>query len=124
MRAVRRLASSTHQRAPAVAWTSGSTYGVASITTRDSAGRGIRTVSSSPAGPHAKTATARVPSSPMLGCSSTSRTASRSARSDIRSSWGRSPSISSTLRCASFISDEIALARAGGVANSEGSRLR
>ena len=121
MRALRRLASSTHQRPPPGRPSSGSTNGVASITTFEASGCGTRTVSSRPAGPQAKTATARAPSSAMSGCSSTSRTASRSARSAIRSSWLRSSS-SSILWRASFISEVISLARAGGVPNSDGSR--
>src|SRR4051794_39268121 len=124
MRALRRLASRTHHSPPAVACTSGSTKGVLSITTRDSRARLTRTVSNSPAGPQAKTATPRVPSSAMPGCSSASRTASTSSRSAMRSSWERSPSSSSTLRWASLRREVIALARAGGVANSAGSRLR
>jgi hypothetical protein len=124
MRAVRRLASRTHQRLAVSVCASGSTYGEPSITTRDSSGCLILTVSSRPAGLHANTATARVPPSAMPGSSSTPRTASTSARNAIRSSWARPPSRPSTLCWASLSTEVIALARADGVANSEGSRFR
>ncbi len=123
IRATRRLTSSTHQRSPPGPPTSGSTYAWSSTTARDSIGCASRTTSSTSAGPQANTATARVPFVATSEASSTSRTRSTSARSAIRSSWPR-PSASSTLWAAAVSTELISVARAGGVANSLGSRLK
>ena len=119
IRAVRRLQSRMHQ-VPETWSTSGSMNGESESTTSDCTGRGRRITSKRSFSPEQKTAS---PWAPSVGRSplKNSRTRSKSAR---RERFAVPPSTSLSFFSPSSSSERIADARAGGVANSVGSRFR
>ena len=118
---MRRLASRTHQRSGAPIADSGSMNGVSAMTGGWSTGCESRSSSNRPAGPDTNTARPCAPLA-LEPSASSACTRSRSARRAARSDPVSDPS-SRAWRHARSTIERNSVARAGGVANSRGSRL-